>query len=353
MIAEQEKRPYVYLHEKVRKEEMAKEIAQRDHVQEGLICILSVMEPCRTFSFQTEKGKPFVASARRKCLFLYFYFNHRDFGLMHVRLQTWFPLQIQIYVNGGHEWLARKLERNGIRYRKWDNAFVWIEDMNRAQKFAERFCSLNWPRLLNGYAKKVNPLMADLLKSMSYYWVTAQSEYSTDILFKNPSHLSELYPRLLSPSTLCFGATEVMSFLGRKIRSYFQGDVVSDTCDLSFKRIPGVRIKHRVKQNWLKMYNKAGSILRLEMVINEPEGFTVRRQVIRKGKKVMRWGRYEKRRRLLVPLSRCLVSGQQPLLNRTGGSRQSNRCHSQFVSHHHPQNRFKAIRKSLQSGRSG
>jgi hypothetical protein len=288
MIAEQKKRPYVYLHEKVRKEDMAKEIAERDHIEEGLICILSVMEPCRTFSFRSEKGRPFVASARRKCLFLYFYFNHRDFGLMHVRLQTWFPLQIQIYVNG-HEWLARKLERNGIRYTKWDNAFVWIEDMDRAQKFADRFCSLNWPRLLNGYAKKVNPLMADLLKSMSYYWVTAQSEYSTDILFKNTSLLSELYPRLLSHSTLCFGATEVMSFLGRKIRSYFQGDIVSDTCDLSFKRIPGVRIKHRVKQNWLKMYSKAGSILRLEMVINEPEGFTVRRQVIRKGKKVMSW----------------------------------------------------------------
>ena len=40
-----------------------------------------------------------------------------------------------------------------------------------------------------------------------------------------------------------------------------------------------------MKQNWLKMYDKAGSILRLEMVINEPEGFTVRRQVTRKGKK--------------------------------------------------------------------
>ena len=37
------------------------------------------------------------------------------------------------------------------------------------------------------------------------------------------------------------------------------------------------------------MYDKAGSILRLEMVINNPEGFTVRRQVMRKGKKVMRW----------------------------------------------------------------
>ena len=131
--------------------------------------------------------------------------------------------------------------------------------------------------------------MADLLKTMPYYWVTAQSEYSTDILFKSAAHLSELYPRLLSHSTLCFGAKEVMSFLGRKIRPNFEGEIVSDICDLSFKRIPGARIKHRVKQNWLKMYDKAGSILRLEMVINDPEGFTVRRQVIRKGKKVMRW----------------------------------------------------------------
>jgi len=36
---------------------------------------------------------------------------------------------------------------------------------------------------------------------------------------------------------------------------------------LAFKWIPGARIKHRVKQNWLKMYDKAGSVLRLEMVI--------------------------------------------------------------------------------------
>ena len=41
----------------------------------------------------------------------------RDFGLVHVKLQTWFPLPIQVYVNG-HEWLARKLEENEIRYSK-------------------------------------------------------------------------------------------------------------------------------------------------------------------------------------------------------------------------------------------
>jgi len=77
-----------------------------------------------------------------------------------------------------------------------------------AQKLSDRFASLNWPRLLTRYAKKVNPLLSDLLQSMSYYWVTTQSEYSTDILFKNPDHLKQLFPRLLGHSTLCFGATD-------------------------------------------------------------------------------------------------------------------------------------------------
>jgi len=112
---------------------------------------------------------------------------------MHVRLQTWFPLQIQVYVNG-HEWLARKLKKNGIRFCKRENAFLGIEDLARAQTFADRCCSLDWVRLLNRYAQKINPLMGDLLKTMSYYWVTAQSEFSTDILFKSAAHLSELYP---------------------------------------------------------------------------------------------------------------------------------------------------------------
>jgi hypothetical protein len=136
IIAEQERRPFQYLQEKVKKEDLAKQIAERDHIEEGLICIFSVLEPCRTFSFRSEKGKPFVASARRKCLFLYFYFSNRDFGLMHVKLQTWFPLQIQVYVNG-HEWLARKLKANRIRYTKHDNAFLWIQDLARAQKFSD------------------------------------------------------------------------------------------------------------------------------------------------------------------------------------------------------------------------
>ncbi len=57
----------------------------------------------------------------------------------------------------GHEWLARKLSANQVRYTKHDNVFLWIEDMANAQTFADRFVNLNWPTILEKYAKRVNP----------------------------------------------------------------------------------------------------------------------------------------------------------------------------------------------------
>jgi len=122
-------------------------MAENEGIEHGLACIFSVLELCRTLSFRFEKGSPFVQSARRKCLFLYFYFMDRDLGLIHVKLQTWFPMQIQVCFNG-HECLARKLIANMISFTKQDDVFVRVEDWGRARKFAYRFAGLNWLRIL-------------------------------------------------------------------------------------------------------------------------------------------------------------------------------------------------------------
>jgi hypothetical protein len=160
-MAQKTGRRFQYLTSPARKEELARKMVEEGAIEQGLVCIFSVLEPCRSFSFQFAKGRPFIQSAKRKCLFLYFYFMDRGLGLIHVKLQTWFPMSIQVYVNG-HEWLARKLTSNHIRFSKRDNVFVWIEDCKRAQKFADRFVSLNWPRILERYARCVNPLWNDM-----------------------------------------------------------------------------------------------------------------------------------------------------------------------------------------------
>ena len=79
-----------------------------------------------------------------------------------------------------------------------------------------------------------------------------------------------------------------MSFLGRKLHGQFQGEAVTDEFAHALKgRLPGRRVKHRMKQNWIKMYDKAG--VAVETVINQPGEFRVRRRVRRRGRRVTEW----------------------------------------------------------------
>lgn len=106
-------RPYIYLASAgVKMELQARELAEADGVTEGLVCIFAKVQPGKSFSFKYYKNSPFVKSASRKCLHIYYYFMDREFGLVHVQIQTWFPLRMQVFVNG-HDWLARKLDTAG------------------------------------------------------------------------------------------------------------------------------------------------------------------------------------------------------------------------------------------------
>jgi hypothetical protein len=284
-LAREAGRPYVYLERHTDKDQLARKIMREDSISSGLICVLATNETCRSFRLRYGKGKPRLGAVPRRFLVLYFYFIDREFGFMHVRLETWFPLTLQVYVNG-HEWLARKLDRHRVGYRKLDNAFVGLDDAARTQRFADAMAKTQWPRILDAFARRVNPLLGEkLLRGLSYYWVTDQAEYATDLIFRDRASLEGLYSKLLRHATLCLTAEDVLTFLGRKLHGNFQGEVVTE-CK---KRHPGARVKHRVKRNWIKMYDKFGVVLRIETVINCPREFAVRRRAKRDGKLILGW----------------------------------------------------------------
>ncbi len=124
-----------------------------------------------------------------------------------------------------------------------------------------------------------------MLKGLEYYWVVDQAEFATDVLFRDRASLAAIYPRLLQHATLCLSAEDVLRFLGRKLSGCFAGEVLND-CK---KRWPGARVKHRMKGNWIKMYDKHGLVLRIETVINNPTEFRVRRWGQKKGQQVLDW----------------------------------------------------------------
>jgi hypothetical protein len=285
-LAAQQGAPYVYLQGRHRKEDLVQQHLRQRRLSEGLVCVLCCQETCRTVKLRYGQGRPRLVFSRRPQRVLYFYFLDPAFGLRHVRVQTWFPFTTSVCLNG-HDWLARQLQRAGIGFVQHDNAFTQLDDPARAQSLADRFVRLDWVKILDRWIREVNPLLGEgWLQGLGYYWVIDQAEYSTDVLFNSQQALGELYGRLLDHAVLNFSAQDILTFLGRRLHSRFDGEVLTD-CKKD--RWPGARIKHRVKNNWLKMYDKFGQVLRIETVINNPREFKVRRRVVRKGRSQMAW----------------------------------------------------------------
>jgi hypothetical protein len=278
--------PYQHFEAKPDKDKLVHKLLREKPRADGLVAVLCCKEHCRTVKLLHGKQRPRLAFRARPQRVLYFYFLDADFGLMYVRVQTMFPFTAQIYVNG-HEWLARQLRQERVGFVQADNAFVAIDDFDRAQKLADQFSELDWVKILDRFVQCVNPLLKQpWLGQRSYRWVIDQAEFSTDLLFKSKAELAKVYPQLLEHALLNFSAEDILKFLGRKLDPRFQGEVLTD---LKKGRHPGARIKHRMKNNWLKMYDKFGQILRIETVINQPREFKVRRLRERNGKRQMLW----------------------------------------------------------------
>lgn len=139
---------------------------------------------------------------------------------------------------------------------------------------------------LDAIVSKLNPYLTTIHKTFGtgYYWCVDQCEYATDIMFNSRKDLDEIYPSLIEHALVNFRCEDVMTFLGWKMHPAFQGEVVSDVK----KRPQGIRIKHRMKSNAIKMYDKY-SVLRVETTINDPHEFKIYKEVNSKSGPVMRW----------------------------------------------------------------
>jgi hypothetical protein len=257
------------------KEARARAIAERDGVTEGLVCVLSVVEPCRSFAVTSNRQTRRLEVVRRprKCLHYYLYLIDPAFGWMHVRLQTWAPYEIQVYVNG-REWLARQMDRASLGYRRSDNKITQVDDFGAVSALGERFAHTDWPPVLERQAALVNPLLPDIERAgfPGYWWVIDQCEYASDVLFTDRAALEMIRGDLVTAAVTALGAADVLHFLGRKPHPAFAGEVTVD----SKKRAQGCRVRFRLKANAVKFYDHA-NVFRVETTINNPREFKVLR----------------------------------------------------------------------------
>lgn len=284
-IAVDANRPSIYLRSpKISKEETALELLNQSPIKEGLVGLISTVEVCSSMGLEKNKAtnQLYVGMQNRKCKFYYLYFIDKQFGWMHIKIQTWFPFMVQIYING-REYLSRMLDKESIGYIRFDNTFTHIDDLPRAKELVSKIDSENLSTTFDAMIRKIN-CHCELFKSIlghEYYWCLSECEYATDIMFNSRRDLEEIYPSLVEHAFFSFSCEDIMSFFGRKTTGQgvhrFQGEIASDLR----KRRKGIRIKHRMKSNQVKMYDK-DSVLRIETTINDPKEFKIYKDVITK-----------------------------------------------------------------------
>jgi len=298
-----------------RKEDRVQEILRQRGDHPGLVCIFSAMEPCASYQPWHDKqtGKTYLRPDDGKCLHYYFYFIDEELGLCYVRVPTWCPFRLQVYLNGHHR-LARRLSRQKIAHTLLDNAFPQIEGFGRAQGIADNWAVERLHRKLDQFATQYCPVIRQLEER--YHWSLDQVEFATDIVFRRPADLQAIYGNLTRTAIHTVQPDNVATFLGRKLHGNYQ-DEMGNRYNI---RIEGTRIKHIMGPASIKMYDKFGHILRIETTVNNVSFFQHYRTVEqRDGTTVTKWAPMKKSIYSLPALREAMLAANRRYLEFLSG----------------------------------
>lgn len=258
----------------IRKEELVKKVLDKRGYHSGLVHIITAMESCGSYRPWHDKqtGKTFLIGSQSKCLHYYFYFIDPYLGYGYIRVPTWCPFKLQVYING-HNILANELDRENIKYTMLDNAFDYIEDFEKAQEICDNIDIKRIHKRLDELAKKYCPVY--LAFNQVYHWSIMQAEYATDIIFKKQEYLQAIYSELTATAIHTVKPDNIATFLGHKVDPRYQGEI-GNNYNI---RIEGSRIKHTMGKSSIKMYDKFSKILRIETTTNDVSFFKHYREV--------------------------------------------------------------------------
>lgn len=258
----------------IRKEDLVKKVLDIRGRHPGLVHILSAMESCGSYKpwHDKQSGKTFLKGTQSKCLHYYFYFIDPYLGYGYIRVPTWCPFKLQVYING-HNILANELDKKGLKYSMIDNAFDYIEDFDKAQEICNEIDVVKIHKRLDELAKTYCPVFESF--NQGYHWSIMQAEYATDIVFKKQKFLQSIYTELTATAIHTVRPENIATFLGRKVDPKYQGEI-GNNYNI---RIEGSRIKHTMGKSSIKMYDKFSKILRIETTTNDVSFFKHYREV--------------------------------------------------------------------------
>jgi hypothetical protein len=260
-----------------RKDDKIAEILEERGEHGGLVKIYSQLETCKTYKPWTDKatGRTSFKNDTIKCLHYYFYFIDALLGLCFVKVSTAAPFAVTVYFNG-HGLLESKLKKENIAYQRIENAFTYIEDYKRAQELSDKIRVEDIHEVLDIFMEKYCPLPKEW--NLKWHYTISQVEYAMDIIFKEQDELKPIYDNIVKTAMHTVTPENIATFLGKRLTVKFEGEMGSRYNE----RVLGTRIKHQMGELSVKIYDKFGKVLRIEVTAYDVSKLNAFRDVFKR-----------------------------------------------------------------------
>ncbi len=258
--------------------------ARHDYVTgDRLYCILPDKEPVRTFACReltSQNGIKYekLYDCRKPVKQYYIYFHDQLLGgPCYLKISSYLPFQCEFYFNG-HNAIQVQLDKQGVHYRRHDNAFVDVDDPEAIRKAVE---SLHGRAVLNRVTYWMNLFFkfdkgkySTCSRYLQHEWYLSQVEISSNIVFQSARFCTSLFERILDKFQRLGLPESIAQIFSRRphrgsISKTFWRLYDNNAC-----------IKHWFRGNSIKQYNKTGFFIRTETTINNPKSLGLQKPVL-------------------------------------------------------------------------
>jgi hypothetical protein len=222
---------------------------------------------CPQFSFDKKD---------RRVTVYYFYLWDANFGPAFIKVCTYCPWPMKIWVNG-HEWAKQQARKLGLPFTELSNGFASTEDPALLQGICDALQPGTIEVFFQRWLHRLPLPLAAADRDAGWWWELsmAQVEVSRTIVFTQPRYARAFFDALVTDN-LDLGRPDTIEIIfGRRVRK----DTVSEFKTKVVSRGTEVTINAFYKHSRIKQYLKDQRALRVETVINAPNDLGCQRRL--------------------------------------------------------------------------
>jgi hypothetical protein len=219
--------------------------------------------------------------ADRRVTCFYFYVWDLDFGPAFIKVCTYFPYPIKVWLNG-HEYAKRQATNADIGFNELSNGFASCADPAALQDICDRLGPGTIEVFFERWMSRLPLPLTDTDRAAGYWWELSmrQIEVSRTLVFDAPRHARSFFEALVADN-LDIGRPDSVELIFHGLRRTGRPpklDCVPKTKVVT--RNTDVTVNAFYKSSRIKQYLKHGRALRIETVINCPGDLRCQRRLV-------------------------------------------------------------------------